>query len=105
MIIQRPQLKCRIKKPGPILLRKIHQSANKPKPKPNPQKPENKNAQKPKEQSKVRSNALKSLMQEIDNDKNIDIGEITQTAMIKEGTQVNNMAQKVITAKTPISVF
>ena len=44
-------------------------------------------------------------MQEIDNDKNIDIGEITQTAMIKEGTQVNNMAQKVITAKTPISVF
>ncbi len=30
-------------------------------------------------------------MQEIDNDKNIDIGEKTQTAMIKEGTQVNNM--------------
>ncbi|MBQ8672128.1 MAG: hypothetical protein IJ525_06375 [Alphaproteobacteria bacterium] len=68
---------------------------SRPKPKPKPQpKPENKTAdkkQKPQEQSKVRSNALKSLMQEIDNDKNIDLGETTQSAMIKEGTQVNNM--------------
>ena len=65
----------------------------KPKPKPKPQpKPENvdKN-KKQQEEAKVRSNALKSLMQEIDNDKNIDIGEKTQPAMIKEGTQVNNM--------------
>ena len=30
-------------------------------------------------------------MQEIDNTKNLDIGETTQSAMIKEGTQVNNM--------------
>lgn len=67
--------------------------SSKPKPKPKPQpKPDNvdKN-KKQEEQAKVRSNALKSLMQEIDNDKNIDIGEKTQTAMIKEGTQVNNM--------------
>lgn len=67
--------------------------ASKPKPKPQP-KPKADNTdknKKPKEQSKVRSNALKSLMQEIDNDKNIDIGEKTQSAMIKEGTQVNNM--------------
>ena len=30
-------------------------------------------------------------MQEIDNTKNLDIGETDQSAMIKEGTQVNNM--------------
>ena len=68
-------------------------SKPKPKPKPKPQpKPDNVNKnKKPEEQSKVRSNALKSLMQEIDNDKNVDIGEKTQSAMIKEGTVVNNM--------------
>ena len=62
----------------------------KPKPKPQPQPKDNK-PKKPQEQSNVRSNALKSLMQEIDNNKNIKIGETTQSAMIKEGTAVNNM--------------
>ncbi len=61
----------------------------KPKPQPKPEKPADK--KKPEEQSKVRSNALKSLMQEIDNDRNIDIGAKNQKAMIKEGTPVNNM--------------
>lgn len=67
--------------------------SSKPKPKPKPQpKPENTDKnKKQQEEAKVRSNALKSLMQEIDNNKNIDIGEKTQKAMIKEGTQVNNM--------------
>ena len=46
---------------------------------------------KPEEKAALQSNALKSLMQEIDNTKNLDIGETTQSAMIKEGTQVNNM--------------
>ena len=65
-------------------------SKPKPKPKPKPEPKDNKQ-KKPQEQSSVRSNALKSLMQEIDNDKNIKIGEKTQNAMIKEGTIVNNM--------------
>lgn len=60
----------------------------KPKPKPQPQPQDNK---KPQEQSKVQSNALKSLMQEIDNTKNLDIGETTQNAMIKNGTEVKHM--------------
>lgn len=69
--------------------------AAKPKPKPKPQ-PENKpqnsdNNKKPQEQPKTQSNALKSLMQEIDNSKNLDIGEKTQSAMIKEGTPVQHM--------------
>lgn len=70
---------------------------SKPKPKPQP-KPEKQPEKKPEdtkkkqeEQSKVRSNALKSLLQEIDNDKNIDIGAKNQKAMIKEGTPVKNM--------------
>lgn len=63
----------------------------KPQPKPQPKAENTDKNKKPKEQAKVRSNALKSLMQEIDNDKNIDIGEKTQKAMIKEGTPVNNM--------------
>ncbi len=66
------------------------------KPKPKPQtKPDNKpkdtKKDKPKEKAALQSSALKSLMQEIDNTKNLDIGETTQSAMIKEGTQVNNM--------------
>jgi outer membrane biosynthesis protein TonB len=67
--------------------------SSKPKPKPKPQPtPDNTDKnKKQQEEAKVRSNALKSLMQEIDNDKNIDIGEKTQKAMIKEGTQVQNM--------------
>lgn len=62
----------------------------KPKPKPQP-KPEPKKQEKPKEQNNTQNNALKSLMREIDNNRNIDLGETTQSAMIKEGTQVNNM--------------
>jgi len=61
-------------------------SKPKPKPKSAPQ-----NGSKPKEKSNVRSNALKSLMQEIDNTKNLSVGEMDQQAMIKEGTPVNNM--------------
>ena len=69
---------------------------SKPKPKPKPQpKPDNKpkdtKKSKPEEKAALQSSALKSLMQEIDNTKNLDIGETTQSAMIKEGTQVNNM--------------
>ena len=59
----------------------------KPKPKPKPQ-PQNKPDE---EQSKVHSNALKSLMQEIDNSKNLEVGERTQSAMIKTGTEVKHM--------------
>lgn len=66
------------------------------KPKPKPQqkpdtKPKDTKKAKPEEKAALQSNALKSLMQEIDNTKNLDIGETTQSAMIKEGTQVNNM--------------
>ena len=69
---------------------------SKPKPKPKPQpkpdtKPKDTKKAKPEEKAALQSNALKSLMQEIDNTKNLDIGETTQSAMIKEGTQVNNM--------------
>ena len=62
----------------------------KPKPKPK-QKPEQKKPQKPQEQAKVQNNALKDLLREIDNNKNIDLGEKTQSAMIKEGTEVKHM--------------
>lgn len=61
----------------------------KPKPKPEPKKEDSKPKSEP--QNKVRSNALRSLMQEIDNDKNIDIGDKNQSAMIKEGTEVRHM--------------
>ena len=65
---------------------------SKPKPKPKPDtKPKDTKKAKPEEKAALQSNALKSLMQEIDNTKNLDIGETTQSAMIKEGTQVNNM--------------
>ena len=67
---------------------------SKPKPKPKPQpdnKPKDTKKAKPEEKTALQSSALKSLMQEIDNTKNLDIGETTQSAMIKEGTQVNNM--------------
>ena len=66
----------------------------KPEPKPEPKKPEQKpqdTKKKQEEERKVRSNALKSLLNEIDNDKNIDLGEKNQKATIKQGTQVNNM--------------
>ncbi len=59
----------------------------KPKPKPQPKKPE----KKPEEKSKVKSNALKSLMQEIDNSKNLEVGDKTQSAMVKTGTPVKHM--------------
>ncbi len=68
--------------------------AHKPKPKPQP-KPEPKKTEpaknKTQEQSNVKNNALKDLLREIDNNQNVDLGEKTQSAMIKEGTQVNNM--------------
>ena len=60
----------------------------KPKPKPQPKKPDNK---KPEEKSKVHSSALKSLMQEIDNSKNLEVGDRTQSAMVKTGTEVKHM--------------
>lgn len=59
------------------------------KPRPNPQPTDGKD--KKQEQANVRSNALKSLMQEIDNSKNLETGEKTQSAMIKNGTQVKHM--------------
>lgn len=61
----------------------------KPKPKPTPQPNNGKNKQQ--EQANVRSNALKSLMQEIDNSKNLEVSDKTQSAMIKNGTQVKHM--------------
>lgn len=70
---------------------------SKPKPKPQPKpdtKPKDTKKAKPEEKAALQSNALKSLMQEIDNTKNLDIGETTQSAMIKEGTQVNNMGME-----------
>ena len=65
----------------------------KPEPKPEPKKAEQKpqDTKKKEDERKVRSNALKSLLSEIDNDKNIDLGEKNQKATIKQGTQVNNM--------------
>ena len=65
----------------------------KPEPKPEPKKSEQKpqDTKKKEEERKVRSNALKSLLNEIDNDKNIDLGPQNQKATIKQGTQVNNM--------------
>ncbi len=66
----------------------------KPKPKLQPKpdnKPKDTKKAKPEEKAALQSSALKSLMQEIDNTKNLDIGETTQSAMIKEGTKVNNM--------------
>lgn len=68
--------------------------SSKPKPKPQPKpdnKPKDTKKAKLEEKAALQSSALKSLMQEIDNTKNLDIGETTQSAMIKEGTQVNNM--------------
>lgn len=62
----------------------------KPKPKPQP-KPEPKKQEKPQEQNNIQNNALKSLMRELDNNRNLDIADKTQSAMIKEGTPVNNM--------------
>lgn len=61
----------------------------KPKPKPTTQPNNGKNKQQ--EKVNVRSNALKSLMQEIDNSKNLEVGDKTQSAMIKKGTEVKHM--------------
>lgn len=80
---QKPDPKPTPKKPPVPQSKPKPKPQNKPKDKPQPKKEQ--------EQSKVRSNALKSLMQEIDNNKNLDIGDRTQNAMIKEGTPVNNM--------------
>ena len=82
------------KKPDPKPTQKRPPTPSvKPKPKPKPEpKPDNIDKNKKQEdQAKIRSNALKSLLQEIPDNKNLDIGEKTQPAMIKEGTQVNNM--------------
>lgn len=79
--------------PKPVVKRPPAPSA-KPKQKPKPNSKPEANTDKTKKQqaeAKVRSNALRSLLQEIDNNKNIDIGEKTQSAMIKEGTQVKHM--------------
>ena len=68
--------------------------SSKPQPKPKPKpKPDNDDTkQKTQPQNNVRSNALKSLLQEIDNDnKNLEVAERTQKAMIKEGTPVQHM--------------
>jgi len=62
---------------------------SKPRPMPSLESSEGKNKQQ--EKVNVRSNALKSLMQEIDNNKALDIGEKNQNAVIKEGTQVKHM--------------
>lgn len=79
----KPDTKPASKKTTPVPSRKP-----KPQPKPESKPQENK---KPQEQASVRSNALKSLMQELDNSKNLDIGDKTQSAMIKEGTEVKHM--------------
>lgn len=85
-----PEKKPEQKKPEPKPTpKKPPIPSAKPKPKPQP-KPEPKKQDKPQQQT-LKNNALKSLLQEIDNNKNIDLGETTQSAMIKEGTQVNNM--------------
>ncbi len=68
--------------------------SSKPKPKPKPKaepKPKPKPKAKPEPKSNTHSNALKSLMQEIDDTKNLDIGEVTQSATIKTGTEVKHM--------------
>lgn len=44
-----------------------------------------------KAQKYVQSNALKSLLEEIDDSKNIDIGDVTQGAMVKADSDVNNL--------------
>lgn len=64
--------------------------SSKPKPKPKPKPKEQPKKTKPAEKANTQSNALKSLMQEIDNSKGIEVGEKTQSAMIKEGTEVKN---------------
>lgn len=87
---KKPEPKPTPKKPP------VPDSKPKPKPKPQPKpqpdnKPKDTKKAKPEEKAALQSSALKSLMQEIDNTKNLDIGETDQSAMIKEGTQVNNM--------------
>lgn len=70
-------------KPVPVPTRK-------PTPKPEP-KPQPKDNKKPEEEAITRSNALKSLKQDIDNNRRLDVGDRTQNAMIKEGTEVKHM--------------
>lgn len=78
---QKPVPKPAPRKPTPV-------PARKPKPKPEPKPKDNK---KEEDEAVTRSNALKSLKQDIDNNRRLDIGDRTQNAMIKEGTEVNNM--------------
>lgn len=78
---QKPVPKPAPRKPTPV-------PARKPKPKPEPKPKDNK---KEEDEAITRSNALKSLKQDIDNNRRLDIGDRTQSAMIKAGTEVNNM--------------
>lgn len=79
---KKPEQKPTPKKPP------VPSAKPKPKPKPNP-KPQKQT--KPQEQNNVKNNALKSLMRELNNNRNVEIGEKTQSAMIKEGTPVNHL--------------
>lgn len=78
---QKPVPKPAPRKPTPVPSRK-------PKPKPEPKPKDTKKAE---DEAVTRSNALKSLKQDIDNNRRLDIGDKTQNAMIKAGTEVNNM--------------
>lgn len=87
--VKKPEPKKEEPKPTP---KKPPVPSAKPKPKPKPKPtPEPKKPTKPQEQNNVKNNALRSLMRELNNNRNVDIGETTQSAMIKEGTQVNHM--------------
>ena len=78
---QKPVPKPAPKKPAPV-------PARKPKPKPEP-KP--KDTKKPEDEAVTRRNALKSLEQDIDNTRRLDVSDRTQSAMIKTGTEVKHM--------------
>ncbi len=82
---KKPEKKPEPKKPP------VPTAKPKPKPQPKPETQPDTTKKKDEDDRKVRSNALKSLMQEIDNDKNIDLGAKNQKATIKEGTPVKNM--------------
>ena len=86
---KKPEPKPTPKKPPVPTAKPKPKPENKPEPKKAEQKPQD--TKKKEEERKVRSNALKSLLNEIDNDKNIDLGPQNQKATIKQGTQVNNM--------------
>lgn len=82
-------------KPVPNKVPPRPESKAKPKPKPK-EKPKDKPKQivkkeEPKQQKYVQSNALKSLLEEIDDSKNIDVGDVTQGAMVKADSDINNL--------------